>query len=72
MLVKTILNRIQKQPGFVYGAVTLLDEKGHLVLGVDLWPRKRSRPVCSGCGKREGTLYMPSGQEEKNIMITSC
>jgi transposase len=52
MLVKTILNRIQKQPGFVYGAVTLLEEGGYLVLGVDLWPRRGSQPVCSGCGHR--------------------
>lgn len=52
MLVKTILNRIQKQPGFVYGAVTLLEERGYLVIGADLWPRRGSRPVCSGCGRR--------------------
>ncbi|MBE0616356.1 MAG: ISL3 family transposase [Proteobacteria bacterium] len=52
MLVKTILNRIQKQPGFVYGAVTLLQEGSHWVLGVDVWPRARSRATCSGCGKR--------------------
>ncbi len=52
MLVKTILNRIQKQPGFVYGAVTLLEEQDYLVLGVDLWPRQGSRPICSKCGQR--------------------
>jgi transposase len=52
MLVKTILNRIQKQPGFVYGAVTLLEEQGYLVLGVDLWPRRGSWPICSKCGQR--------------------
>ena len=52
MLVKTILNRIEKQPGFVCGAVTLLEEGGYLVIGVDLWPRRGSRPVCSGCGRR--------------------
>jgi transposase len=51
MLVKTILNRIQKQSGFVYGAVTLLEDGGHLALGVNLLPRRGSRPVCSGCGK---------------------
>jgi transposase len=52
MLVKTILNRIQRQPGFVYREVTLLQEGGHLVLGVDIWPRAKSRAVCSGCGRR--------------------
>ena len=52
MLVKTILNRIEKQPGFVYGKVTLLQEGGSTVVGVDIWPRARSRAVCSGCGRR--------------------
>jgi transposase len=51
MLLKTILNRIQRQPGFVYGVVTLLEEAGQLVLGVDLWPRRGSRPLCSKCGE---------------------
>ena len=50
MQVKTILNRIQRQPGFVYGCVKLLQERGHMVLGVEIWPRARSRAVCSGCG----------------------
>lgn len=52
MLVKTILNRIQRQPGFVYKKVTLLEEGGRMVLGVDIWPRARSRAICSGCGRR--------------------
>ena len=52
MLIQTILNRIEKQPGFVYRKVTLLQEKGSTVLGIDIWPRARSRAVCSGCGRR--------------------
>lgn len=52
MLLKTILNRIQRQPGFVYRDVTLLEEGGQLVLGVDLWPRRGSLPVCSGCSEQ--------------------
>jgi transposase len=52
MLVQTILNRVQRHPGFVYRAVTLVEEAGHLVLGVDIWPRAKSRAVCSGCGRR--------------------
>ena len=52
MLVKTLLNRVQRQPGFVYRDVTPLEEGGHLVLGVDLWPRARGEGVCSGCGRR--------------------
>jgi len=52
MLVQTILNRIEKQPGFVYRRITLLQEGRRLVLGVDLWPRRHSRAICSGCGRR--------------------
>ncbi|MHB8764762.1 MAG: ISL3 family transposase, partial [Deferrisomatales bacterium] len=52
MLVQTILNRIQKHPGFVYRAVTILEEDGTVVLGVDIWARAKSRPVCSVCGRR--------------------
>lgn len=60
MLVKTILNRIQKQPGFVYGAITILQEGGQLVLNVEIWPRSRGQAVCSGCGcRRRGYDTLP-------------
>ena len=52
MLIQTILNCIERQPGFVYRKATLLQEGGRKVLGVDIWPRARSRAVCSGCGQR--------------------
>lgn len=52
MLVQTILNRIQKHAGFVYGKVTLAEEGDRLALGVDLWPRGKSEAICSGCGRR--------------------
>lgn len=56
MLVKTILNRIERQPGFIYTAVRLVDREGQLELEVYILPRARSRPRCSGC-KREGPGY---------------
>jgi len=52
MQLKTILNRIQKHRGFVYGRVELLQEGNCMAMGVDIWPRAGSRPVCSGCGHR--------------------
>lgn len=52
MHIQTILNRIEKQPGFFYGKVVLVEEDGRLALGVDIWARKKSRPICSGCGQR--------------------
>jgi len=52
MQIKTILNRIQKYPGFVYGAVRLTERHGALELDVDLYPHRRNQPRCSGCGRR--------------------
>lgn len=52
MLVKTILNRVQKHRSFVYGDARLLEQEGRLVLEVDIQPRANSRAVCSGCGHR--------------------
>ena len=56
MLLKTLLNRVQHFKGFVYESVRLVDN------GEDKWqieaeirPRKRSKPSCSGCGKRCST-----------------
>src|SRR5262249_37480282 len=56
MLVQTILNRIQKQPGFVYAAVQLVAVGDRLHLGVHLRPRRRARPRCSRC-QRRGPTY---------------
>lgn len=52
MQVKTILNRVHKQPGFVYEHAELRDEGGELSLIVQVRPHARSRARCSGCGKR--------------------
>jgi transposase len=51
MRIKTILNRLQRQPGFVYGRA-LLSEGGALSLDVEMRPRGNSRPQCSVCGQR--------------------
>jgi transposase len=52
MQLKTILNRLEKHKSFVYGSMTL-DESGlEPRLLIRIKPRRGSRPVCSGCGKR--------------------
>ena len=56
MLVKSILNRIQLHNGFVYGAVRLVEKTSHLLLEIEIRPRKGSRPVCSVCSE-SGTGY---------------
>ena len=54
MQIKTILNRIQKQRGFVYGPVHLVETTEGLALHVEIYPHARNRPRCSGCGRRGG------------------
>ena len=56
MLVKSILNRLEKQPGFVYDAVRLVEGAGRLSLEIQLRPRKGTRPRCSRC-RRPGPTY---------------
>ncbi len=51
MLVKTILNRVQKQPGFVYGAVRFVEVRGAGGVEVELRRRAGGRPTCSGCAR---------------------
>jgi transposase len=60
MQLKTILNRVHRQSGFVYGRVELCTEGEQLVLSVELRPHGRSRPRCSKClEKRAGYDTLP-------------
>jgi transposase len=52
MLLKTILNRVEKHASFVYGPIRLTEIDEQAVLEVDIHPRANSQPVCSSCGKR--------------------
>lgn len=52
MQIKTILNRVEKHPSFVYGAVGFRDLEDRPTLEVEVRPRSNARPVCSGCGRR--------------------
>jgi transposase len=56
MRIQTILNRVEKFKSFVYGRVSLEEDKGNPAVVVDLRPRKNNRPLCSGCG-RPGPVY---------------
>jgi transposase len=58
MLIKTLLNRVQPVKGFVYDKVQLVPDAGQadaIRLDVTVRPRRRSRGVCSGCGRRGPT-----------------
>jgi transposase len=56
MQLKTILNRIQKHRGFVYGTVQFEEQIAGLALTVDIAPHRRNRPRCAKCG-RAGPVY---------------
>ncbi len=48
MRIKTVLNRVHKVKGFVYEQVRFNGDR----IEVAIRPRKRSGPICSGCGRR--------------------
>ena len=50
MLLKTILNRIERHKSFVYGDDRIIEEGDRLAIEIDVKPRANGRPVCSGCG----------------------
>jgi transposase len=53
MQLKTILNQVAKQPGFVFESVELVrGASGTLSLRVVLEARRRSRPICSCCMRK--------------------
>ena len=56
MLLKSILNRVESHSSFVYGTACWGEQQGRAVLEIQIRPRKRSRPVCSSCG-RHGPCY---------------
>lgn len=56
MQLETILNRIQKQPGFVYRAIRWGKTAGRRHLEIELCRHARRRPRCSGC-QRPGPGY---------------
>ncbi len=52
MHIKTILNRVHKIKGYVYGSMKLNELKDETILEIEIKPRQGNRPICSGCGKK--------------------
>lgn len=51
MLLKTILNRAEKQPGFVYVAARIVEGEHDGCIEVTVRARKNCKPLCSRCKK---------------------
>jgi len=56
MLIKTLLNKVERFKSFVYDSVCVILIGGTEALVIDIVPRKNSRPICPECGKRR-TVY---------------
>jgi transposase len=54
MLLKTILNRIEKHSSFVYQGAQFRDGQSD-VIEIDVRPRRGARAICSGCSRRGAT-----------------
>ena len=56
MLLKSILNLVQRHQGFVYGATRIVKHGDQPAIEVEILARKGSKPLCSVCG-RPGSGY---------------
>jgi transposase len=52
MLIKTLLNKVERFKSFVYGSICVEIIGGIEALVIDIEPRSNSRPICPACGKR--------------------
>lgn len=68
MQLKSILNKVEKQKGFVYSKVQWADSE-ELTIEVTLQPHGRSKPVCSGCGKKRSCYDRRDEREFQFILL---
>jgi transposase len=52
MLIKTLLNKVERFKSFVYGPICVMLVDGVEALVIDIDSRRNSLPVCPECGKR--------------------
>lgn len=52
MLIKTLLNKVERFKSFIYGDSRLTTVNGSDSLIIDIKPRRNSKPECPECGKR--------------------
>lgn len=56
MLIKTLLNKVERFKSFVYGSTQVMHVDGGEALVIDILPRRNSQPICPECRKR-GKVY---------------
>ena len=52
MLLKVILNTVEKHKSFVYSDAGWSKRMSGRAIEFEDQPRKKSKPICSGCGKQ--------------------
>lgn len=52
MLIKTLLNKVERFKSFVYGTAQIMFIDGAEALVIDIVSRRNSRPVCPECNKK--------------------
>lgn len=62
MLIKTILNKVEKFKSFVYRKITMETIAGTDALVVEVKPRGNSKGICSQCRKRRSTYDRQSAR----------
>lgn len=60
MLIKTILNRVEKHANFIYGSCRFAKDVDRAIIEIEIRARTNTKPICSGCGeKRPGYDTLP-------------
>jgi transposase len=62
MLIKTILNKVEKFKSFVYRKITMETIAGTDALVVEVKPRGNSKGICPKCGMRRSTYDRQSAR----------
>lgn len=52
MLIKTLLNKVERFKSFIYGTASIMHVDGGEALVIDIEPRRNSQPICPECHKR--------------------
>ena len=52
MLIKTLLNKVERFKSFIYGEGSFQAVKDSEALIIDIKPRRNSKPECPECGER--------------------
>lgn len=55
MLIKTLLNKVERFKSFIYGTASIILVDGGEALVINIEPRRNGRPICPECGRRRST-----------------